>query len=291
MRKIITVTALILILTLSIATSVLAINSITANKGADSSSEYANPSYAENAAEDKTKFFDVSRIDNSASENVISYSASKTVSNGYSIDIYNDSFGNEYLYSSSDEMVGYRRGNSLHNNSVLENSLTAHEDINSETVVSLAQEFANNLLGTAFSGFVLEEVIDTGAKYYVLFELPAGEGGFIHARRCSVRVSSDGVIGSCILSQKTYPDDFDLTCLSDIRESDVTANVEHQLTELFSDARGIVITDVYIENGGSLLAKAEFSTDLAVTEEVSSEYDIYLLDGNRFGISVSYPLS
>lgn len=302
MNKKITIMILALILTISTMASIIAAASLQKEHTFEAEDtvaipdEYSSSRYTVNESADATKELDVSKIISTVDDKKVTYITSKTISDGYSIDIYNDSEYNEYWFSDSKELVGYKYNDNPSPEEFIERKRIPDEKrpLNDKNdAVAFAEDFAKKIFGEKVVEYAVDNITDRDDSYTITRELTAGEDGFISVRRYTVRVSKYGFVESCIATIIDPDYESNISKLDSITKADLTSNATAQITEILGNASDLTVNRAFLDKDGKSVAmQVSFNTTAKVTREIHDKYGISIIEGSRYECSfIYYPLS
>lgn len=137
----------------------------------------------------------------------LTYIETETTPNGIVYDVYADSNGNEYKFLPNGKLLSFYFNRTVDYMLHPENIPNRLTEINENTVVPFAEQFARKLFGNEFDGFTFKEVRRSGtyANYDVWYNLLVGKNDFINAGNCYVSIDyKRGNISHCVLYKHTY---------------------------------------------------------------------------------------
>jgi len=204
--------------------------------------------------------------------------------------VYVDSQDNEYSYDFNGNLIDimFHPKNSRKNNSYSEseNVKSENKQIDIDTAIDIAQRFATENYGKAFSGMSLYDAIDleNDKMYYITFSRNYGENGFVRGEICNAMIRYSGEVFSCGVPNAYKFENFDKSLLNGISQNKVEQFVEKQMSDIFQNLINYEITGISLtaRDGKYYIAVyTKQTTKEPLSNDIIESYDIsvYLTNG------------
>ena len=216
--------------------------------------------------------------------------------------VYVDNQDNEYCYDFNGNLIDimFHPKNSRKNNSYSEseNVKSENKQIDIDTAIDIAQRFATENYGKAFSGMSLYDAIplENDEMYYITFSRNYGENGFVCGEICTALIRYSGEVYSCGIPNAYKFDNFDNDLLEGVSQKNVISFVEKRMSDIFKNLNNYEITGIFLTmiDGKYNIAvytkqttKEPLSSDIIETHDIS----VYLTNGEFLtGMFHYYPL-
>jgi len=297
--KTILITICIITLTFSIAVSVLALG-ITENDIPETKIEKStSPMYSYNSSIEKERTFDISKISIKEVSNILTYSGSVTENKDYPLDVYCDTYNNEYLFDNSKDILGYIKSSNINNTIGVYSDFYEGKEFNGDKsleAANIAANFAGKLYGESFKEYELINSQKINGNYYdVSFHIPLDNDGLFSRRSCSVRIDHKGNVIYCVKSAYSIPDSFDVSMLDDVTKEKITTHAINEACSILGEAKNLSVFNISIketDSGAAILTEVLFEIDKPIPQELFDKYEINALNSiNTYCINIYYPLS
>ena len=234
-------------------------------------------------------------IDSNGKNISLSFSESKIIIDGTTVDIYVDSDGNQYTYNKSGKLISkniVQGSDTLTKEEAMDKLLSNKTDkkkklqAEDDKIIKVAYEYAHNIFGDSINKMTDHSVSKSasGNQYYVKFEKKYGSGGFISGPFCAVVLTLDGEVTNCSMPQGEVPDDFDESLVKELKLEDVTKFTSEKLSNEFKTAFSV-------EYGSFNLTKVDgtycIKTDVSFTVRTSlTDQENSIIKSNNYEISI-----
>lgn len=235
-------------------------------------------------------------VDSNGKNISLSFSESKKIIDGTTVDIYVDSDGNQYMYNktgklmsttivqSSDILTKEEAMDKLLSNKTDKKELSQAED---DKIIKVAYEYAHNIFGDSINKMIDHSISksSSGNQYYVKFEKKYGSDGFISGPFCAVVLTLDGQVTNCSMPQGEVPNDFDETLVEELKLEDVTKYTSEKISGEFKTAASIEydgVTLVKVDGKYCLKTNVSFTIPTSLTDQENS-----IVKSNNYEISIA----
>lgn len=255
--------------------------------------------YSYNSGTEKERTFDLSVLSSTPVSNSLTYSGTATEDKNFPLDVYCDTYNNEYFFDKSDNVFAYIKGANMHNTVGVYPDFKQSKDFTgdkSSKAAEIAADFAGKLYGDSFNEYKLTSSKEKNGNFYdVKFGIPLGEDGLFSRNNCTVRVDVKGNIIYCVKSVQSIPDDFDVSLLEGVTEKMLTQYAIKEASAILGEVKTMEIRSMKLretDNGYAAVTEVFFTLDTDISNDIFDKYEINLFNSlYTYSINIYYPLS